>query len=410
MPTYHYSAKDVTGRMVTGDFSASSRFEALSQLHAKGLTVTDISDDDPRLGQREGNSRASLSTGLFSRRITLSEKSVFCRQLSISVEAGVPLRDAFENIAVDMDNPTFGIVLARVMKRLDDGMTMSQAISPESRVFDRLFVALIKAAEESGSITETLKYLALSMERADKLGRKIKSLIAYPIFVGFFFIVVSLIMTVFVLPKFQTIFSSFGGRLPKLTQVVFQINTFIVSNSALIFLVLAAIIVLVVLYCRTPVGRLQRDSLLLRMPVVGPIIRKVSVARFCRNLGIMVKGGVPVTTAIEIATEILGNKAMESTLKATRERIMSGGDIAGSLDPKTFPRLVVRMVGVGEQSGRLPDVLDKVADLYEDQAEGAMMIATALFEPLIIIVFGCMILVLVMAVYLPVFSAASVMR
>lgn len=410
MPTYHYSAKDVTGRIVTGDFSASSRFEALSQLHAKGLTVTDISDDDPRSGQDTKQTGANRLAGLFGRRITLSEKSVFCRQLSISVEAGVPLREAFENIAVDLDNPAFGVVLARVMKRLDEGMTMSQAVSPEPKVFDRLFVALIKAAEESGSITETLKYLAASMERADKLARKIKSIIAYPIFVGFFFIVVSLIMTLFVLPKFQTIFSSFGGRLPKLTQVVFMVNSFIVSNSAFIFLGLGVVIVLVVLYCKTPVGRLQRDALLLRMPVVGSIIRKIAVARFCRNLGIMVKGGVPVATAIEIAAEILGNKAMESTLKATRERIMSGSDIAGSLDRKTFPRLVVRMVGVGESSGRLPDVLDKVADLYEDQAEGSIMMATSLFEPFIIIVFGCLILVLVMAIYLPVFSAASTMR
>lgn len=409
MPTYHYSAKDVTGRMVTGEYSASSRFEALSQLHGKGLTVTDISDDNPvaKTGKNDG---VSTRMATFQRSISLSERSVFCRQLSISVESGVPLREAFENIAVDIDNPAFRNVLLRVMKRLDDGLTMSQAISGESKAFDRLFVALIKAAEESGSITETLKYLAVSMERADRLSRKIKSIVAYPIFIGFFFVVISLIMTLFVLPKFQSVFASFGGRLPKLTQVVFAINTFIVKNSPVIILLIVVAVVALILYCRTVTGRKQRDAFLLRMPVVGNIIRKIAVARFCRNLGIMVKGGVPVATAIEIAAEILGNKSMESTLKATRERIMAGNDIASSLDKKTFPRLVVRMVSVGESSGRLPDVLEKVADLYEDQAEGAIMMATSLFEPVIIIVFGCLILVLVMAIYLPVFTAAGTMR
>lgn len=409
MPTYRYSAKDANGRMVTGEFSAASRFEVLSQLHGKGLTVTDISDDGPAVIAGKGEGVKSRWV-LFSRPISLSERSVFCRQLSISVESGVPLREAFENIAADIDNPTFKVVLERVMKRLDDGQTMSQAISPEPKAFDKLFVALIKAAEESGSITETLKYLAISMERADRLARKIKSIVAYPIFIGFFFVLISLIMTLFVLPKFQSVFASFGGRLPKLTQVVFSINTYIVNNSAWIILLIVLVVASLILYWRTPTGRKQRDALLLRMPVVGDIIRKIAVARFCRNLGIMVKGGVPVATAIEIAAEILGNKSMEATLKSTRDRIMAGNDIASSLDKKTFPRLVVRMVSVGESSGRLPDVLEKVADLYEDQAEGAIMVATSLFEPIIIIVFGCLILILVMAIYMPVFGAAGTMR
>jgi type IV pilus assembly protein PilC len=409
MPTYQYAAKDVTGRMVTGSFTAVSRFEALSQLHAKGLTVTDITDDEP-VARARGDSNSSSRTALFQRAISLSDRAVFCRQLSISVESGVPLREAFENIALDLDNPSFKLVLNRVMKRLDDGLTMSQAIVGEAKAFDRLFVALIKAAEESGSITETLNYLATSMEKADKLARKIKSIVAYPIFIGIFFIVISLIMTLFVLPKFQTAFATFGGKLPKLTQIVFSANAFIISHAALIFLGLAGIVIALVLYCRTVAGRKQRDAFLLRLPVVGDIIRKIAVARFCRNLGIMVRGGVPVTTAIEVAAEILGNKSMEATLKATRDRIMAGNDIASSLDRKTFPRLVIRMVSVGESSGRLPDVLAKVADLYEDQAEGSIMMATSLFEPVIIIVFGCMILVLVMAIYLPVFTAAGTMR
>lgn len=410
MPTYQYSARDVAGRIVVGEIMATTRFEALSQLHSRGLIVSEISDDAAKMAvSAPGALKLSLRR-LFRRAITLSEKSVFCRQLSISVGSGVPLREALETIAEDMDNRAYQETLYRVLKRLDDGLTFSQAIGNEVHAFDRLFVALIKAAEESGSMTETLDYLAMAMEKNDRLARKIGSVVAYPIFVACFFVVVSVIMTLFVLPRFQSIFSDTGGDLPRLTRMVFSVNGFIIANTFWIFAGIFMVITLGVLYGRTVVGRCNLDRLMLRLPVVGEIIRKIAVARFCRNLGIMLHGGVPVGSAIEIAAEVLGNKAMEKTLRQTRDRIMAGNDIATSLDKTVFPRLVVRMVSVGEASGKLPEVMGKVADVYEDQAEGAIMVAMALIEPLIIVVFGCMILVLVMAVYLPVFSAAGHIR
>ncbi|MEI8351345.1 MAG: type II secretion system F family protein, partial [bacterium] len=168
-----------------------------------------------------------------------------------------------------------------------------------------------------------------------------------------------------------------------------------------------AVTVLVMLYVKTPSGRENYDRLLLKIPFFGDCIRKMAVARFCRNLGVMLKGGVPVTSAITIAAEVLGNRAIEASLKNSYERIISGSDIASSLDQTMFPRLVVRMVGVGESSGRLPEVLEKVSDVYEDQVEGSIMVATSMFEPVIIVVFGCIILVLVLAIYLPIFTMAS---
>jgi type IV pilus assembly protein PilC len=293
------------------------------------------------------------------------------------------------------------------MQGLDEGLPFSQAIGRESGVFDRLFLALIRAAEESGSMTETLGYLATALEKSDKLARKVRSIMAYPIFIGVFFVIVIVIMTLFILPRFQEVFAGFGGKLPLLTRVVLGGNKFIITHLLEIMAIILGAIVLVMVYVRTSVGRTQRDAFLLKLPIAGNLIRKISVARFCRNLGIMLRGGVPVTTAITIAAEVLGNRAMEATLRRTHDRIVEGNDIASSLDTKAFPRLVVRMVGVGESSGRLPEVLDKVADLYEDQIEGSIMVATALFEPFIIIFFGCIILVFVMAIYLPVFTVAA---
>lgn len=409
MSEYRYSAKDRSGRTVAGTCSALTRFEALSQLQAKGLTVTEISDEALGVGGVE-MVKVQARKGLLLRRVTLSEKAVFCRQLSISVSAGIPLRESFESITADLENLEFRRILERVLKRLDDGAPFSQAIAGESKVFDRLFIALIKTAEESGSLTETLNYLANSMEKGDKLSRKIKSIVAYPVFVACFFVIISVLMTLFVLPKFQDIFTGYGNDLPKLTRIVFATNGFVIHNILWIGLIIAGVVIGSTLYGRTPAGRMRIDGWLVKMPLTGEIIRKLAVARFCRNFGIMMKGGVPVATAIEIAAEVLGNKVMEDSLKGTRNRIVAGNNIASSLDKVVFPRLVARMVGVGEASGRLPEVLEKVSDVYEEQVEGTIMMAISLFEPIIIAVFGGLILLLVLAIYMPVFSAAGHMH
>ena len=406
MPDYRYSAKDSSGREVAGVYSAASRFEALSQLHERGLTVTDISDEGVGIGGLEVV-KVPVKKGVGFGGISMAEKAIFCRQLSISVSAGIPLLESLESIAADLENGAFRRVLERVLKKLDDGAPFSQAIAGEPKVFDRLFVSLIRTAEEAGSLTETLNYLATSMEKNDRLARKIKSIMAYPMFIGGFFILISGIMTVFVLPQFQDIFAGYGNNLPKLTRMVFAFNTFLIHNTLWIFLGIVAAIVLGTMYAATSVGRLQIDGVVMRLPIFGDIVRKLAVSRFCRNFGIMMAGGVPVATAIEIAAEVLGNKVMEASMKSTRNKIMAGNSIASSLDKKVFPRLVARMVGVGESSGRLPEVLTKVADVYEDQVEGTIMVAISLLEPIIIAVFGGLILLLVMAIYLPVFSSAG---
>jgi type IV pilus assembly protein PilC len=414
MPIFHYTARDAKGLSLSGEIEAPSKYEALSQLYARGLTVLGVKEGAGEAGgtptMRARIPDAKIRKGWLVRRISVTEKALFCRQLSISVSSGISLREAIETIMTDQENLAFRDVLQRVMRGLDDGMPFSQAIAGDSKVFDRLFIALIKAAEESGSMLETLNYLAMAMEKSDKLARKIRSITAYPVFIGVFFIIVTAIMTLFVLPKFQDIFANFGGKLPLLTRMVLGGNRFILDNLGLILAGILAVVVTLVLYVRTPAGRMQRDRLLLRLPLIGELIRKVSVARFCRNFGIMIRGGVPVTTAITIASEVLGNRAMEETLRKTHDRIVQGNDIASSLDRNAFPRLAVRMVAIGESSGRMPEVLEKVADLYEDQVEGSIMVITSLFEPFIIIFFGCIILVLVMAVYLPVFTVAGTAR
>jgi type IV pilus assembly protein PilC len=409
MPDFRYSAKDKNGREVSGVYSAATRFEVLSRLRERGITVTDISSDFVSVEDSE-SVRAPATNRVYFVRVSISDKALFCRQLSISVGSGIPLLESLQSITADMENGGFRRVLERVLKKLDDGAPFSVAISGEPKVFDRLFVALIKTAEEAGSLTETLNYLATSMEKSARLASKIKSIVAYPVFVGFFFILVSCIMTLFVLPRFQAIFAGYKSGLPPLTRMVFAVNSFIIHNSLWLFLGMAGAVALGIMYAATPAGRMQIDGMVVRLPIVGDIVRKLAVSRFCRNFGIMMAGGVPVATAIEIAAEVLGNKVMEKSMKASRDRIVAGSNIASSLDKKVFPRLVARMVGVGESSGRLPEVLTKVADVYEEQVESTILMAISLLEPILIAVFGGLILVLVMAIYLPVFGAAGQMR
>jgi type IV pilus assembly protein PilC len=408
MNIYQYSARDSSGTVVKASLEAATRFDALAVLQSRGLTVIDLKGGEAAELLAEQKAKPSPKPSwTFDFKIPLSDRAAFCRQLAVSVGAGITLRESLETISEDMENPAFRSILKKVGARLDDGQTFSQALTGHEKIFNKLFVALIRAAEESGSMPQTLDYLANSMEKADKLDHKIRSITAYPIFVGVVFFIVAIIMTVFVLPSFQKVFSSFNADLPFLTRSVLAGNRFILSHGMVIILTIVLFAALFTGYIRTISGRIVFDRLVLRVPFFGACLRKLAVSRFSRNLGIMVSSGVPIASALAITSEVLGNKAMEGALKLSLQRVIAGSDISSSLDPKMFPRLMIRMIRTGESSGRLPEILNKISDMYEDQVENAVLMATSLFEPVIICVFGAIILVLVLAVYLPVFTVAT---
>jgi type IV pilus assembly protein PilC len=354
-----------------------------------------------------GGDRPRLRSG----RIGPRDLAIFFRQLAISVNAGVALRDSIESITADLDHAAFRSVLLRVGERLHDGQSFSEALASEGRVFPRISVALIRTAEEAGSMAQTLDQLAASIEKNVALTRKIRSITAYPVFVAFFFAVVVGVMTFFIVPKFQDLFGGGEAELPLLTRLVFRANKAVLGNAVPIFVVLGVCAGGLFAWSRTAAGQLGIDRFLLRLPLLGASLKKLAIARFCKNLSIMIRGGVPIATAIEITAAVSGNKAIEKALLGARDRIMRGSDITtGLADEGLFPRLLIRMVGVGEASGRLPEVLDRVAASYEDDVEGSIMTVTALFEPIIIVSFGAVVLTFVMAIYLPVFTAASHMR
>lgn len=258
-------------------------------------------------------------------------------------------------------------------------------------------------------MAETLDEMATTMEKSDALSRKIKSIMAYPIFVAGFFVLVLVIMTVFILPQFQSIFDDWDAKLPALTVTVFALNKFMLKHAVIEVTVLLALVGGFIAWKRTARGRAQWDSFILRTPLIGPVLQQICLARFCKYFSMMVRGGVPIASALEISATVAGNRQIERHVLAAREQIMLGSDIASALarQGELFPRLLVRMISIGESSGRLPVVLDKVAETYESRVEASIATVTALLEPVIIVFFGGLILLFVMAVYLPVFSTAS---
>lgn len=420
MGMFSYIAKNKEGSEIRSTVEASTRLEALESLRKKGLTVVDLFGIE-RQGagaahkkittKPEPETKTKAKSSIFAAKVKMGDLAIFCRQLAISVNAGVPLRDALETIGLDLEQPALKVAVLDIVAQLNTGKNFSEAVSNHPKIFNVMFCGLIRVAEESGKLPGTLKQLADYLERTDKLQRRMKAMAAYPTFIGGFFVVVCMIMTFFILPQFTDIFGGFGAKLPVFTTVVFGINDFFVNHVIEIFAGVFILTTVLVIYGRTPNGAYRKDNLKLKAPYAGDLIMKYVLARFCRSLAIMVHSGVPISTAMEICSQATGNQVLERTVLEARDRILTGHGIADSLaQSKMFPGLVVRMVGVGEDSGQLPEVLEKVADLYEDQVEISIMTTMALFEPVIICVFGAFVLIIVLAIYLPIFSVGSAVR
>lgn len=418
MIKFNYVAKTKEGKEVRSSLTASSRLQALELLRKKGLTIIDLvgaeeqikppvkSSANPDMATKKKGISISLTNN-----VKMTDLAIFCRQLAISVNAGVPLRDALEGIGAELEHPVLKRTTNKMVAQLREGKSFSEVVCQHPRVFNLMFQGLVKVAEESGKLPSTLESLASYLERADRLQRRIKAMAAYPAFIGIFFVIVCLIMTLFILPQFTDIFAGLGSELPPFTRLVFGINNFVVEHFILIFIATVVLIAALVTYGRTPSGSYRKDQLKLALPQSGDLLKKYILARFCRSMAIMVHSGVPISNALEICADATGNQVLRRNVMHAREMILTGARIAASME-KTgiFPGLIVRMVTVGEDSGQLPEVLDSVSDLYEDQVEVSIMTFMALFEPIIICVFGGFVLMLILAIYMPIFSVGLSVR
>ncbi|MDR3669404.1 MAG: type II secretion system F family protein [Holophaga sp.] len=343
-------------------------------------------------------------------KVKAKDLAIFTRQFSVMIDAGLPLVQCLEILGAQQVDKGFQKTIAAVRQDVEQGATLQTAMSKHPKVFNDLYVNMVGAGEAGGILDLILQRLSGYIEKAVKLTGKVKGAMTYPITVILIAIAVVGIIMVKVIPVFSQMYEGMGSSLPFPTQVCIMISNVIIHY----FLLLVVLVVLVVIgikyYYKTPVGRLAIDTFVLKIPIIGDMLRKVAVARFCRTLGTLTSSGVPILEGMDITARTAGNMVIQNAIMKSREAVEQGRNIAGPLaETKVFPPMVIQMVGVGEATGALDAMLSKVADFYEDEVDNAVAAMTAMMEPLIIAILGGVIGFIVVAMYMPIFNLANVM-
>jgi type IV pilus assembly protein PilC len=333
---------------------------------------------------------------------------IFTRQFSTMIDAGLPLVQGLTILAEQSENKTFQIVLRQITKDVEGGATLGEALKKHPKLFDDLFVNLVAAGEVGGILDTILNRLAAYIEKAEKLKSQIKGAMTYPIVVVAIAIIVIAVILIFVIPVFQDMFASFGKALPVPTQIVVAMSNFMKSNIHYLIAGFIALGFVFKKYRNSKTGRRQTDALSLKLPVFGDLLRKTAVARFTRTLGTMLQSGVPILDGLEIVAKTSGNVILEEVIYDVRSSIAEGQTISEPLgETDIFPRMVVQMISVGEATGALDTMLEKIADFYDEEVDAAVDALTSMLEPLLMLFLGGSIGGLVVAMYLPIFSMAG---
>ena len=401
MPVYKWVAETKKGKILKGELEAADERIAQLQLRRRNLAIKKIKAKPKDLFE---------NVAFFQPKITAKDVVIFTRQFSTMIDAGLPLVQGLTILAEQTENKTFQNVLKQVTKDVEGGSSLAEALKKHPKVFDDLYANLVAAGEVGGILDTILQRLAAYIEKAEKLKSRIKGAMTYPIIVVAIAVLVIAVILIFVIPVFQEMFSSFGKALPVPTQLVVNLSEFLKGN---IHYVIGALIVFVFAfkkYRNTKKGRKQTDALALKLPVFGNLLKKTAVARFTRTLGTMISSGVPILDALEIVAKTSGNVILEEIIYDVRSAIAEGQTIAEPLsEAEIFPRMVVQMISVGEATGALDTMLNKIADFYDDEVDAAVEALTSMLEPLLMVFLGGSIGGLVIAMYLPIFQMAAAM-
>ena len=400
MPVYNWQGRTREGAKKKGILEAGNEAAATAQLRSQGVLPTKI-----RLRPKDLEEIFTFLQG----RVKTKDLVVFTRQFAVMIDAGLPLVQCLQILGDQSENKTLQRVIREVRNEVEAGSTFAEALAKHPKVFDDLYVNLVAAGEVGGILDTILNRLAVQLEKADKLMRQFKGAMVYPITVSAIAIGVVILLLVKVIPVFEKMFQDFGGTLPAPTQLVIELSNWMQDYVAFC---LAGLAVAAVLHSqarsRSPVYRYQTDRLKLALPLFGTIIKKVAVARFTRTLGTMIASGVPILDALEIVSKTAGNKVIEAEVQETRTSISEGKTIAEPLqNSKVFPGMMVQMIAVGEETGNMEVMLNKVADFYDDEVDTAVAALTSMLEPLLMVFMGGSIGSILIAMYLPIFTIAD---
>ena len=396
---YIWKGKSAKGEALSGEYEADSQNEVGAYLRKRRIVITKIKKK-PKDIQIKFLQKKSVG---------VKDLSVFTRQFATMVNAGLPLVQCLDVLGRQLDKPHFKTVVQQVMTDVEGGSTLAEALDKHPKVFSDLFVNMIAAGEAGGILDVILSRLAVFLEKADALQRKVKGAMTYPIIVLTVAGGACIFMLMFVIPVFAKMFSDFGGELPAPTRFVMNISIFLRSYW---WAIGGGSVIATILYKRfraTDKGEMILDRMALKIPILGTVLLKSGVARFTRTLGTLIGSGVPILQGLEITSRTAGNRVMQKAIQDTSESISQGDTIASPLkESGVFPPMVVQMISIGEQTGALDEMLSKIADFYDDEVDAAVDALTAAIEPLMIVVMGTMVGGMLVAMYLPMFKMSEI--
>jgi len=396
MNTYQYNAKDKNGHTVIGTLDAASEAEVAESLHKKELIVVSI------------NSVKKKNIKARDKKVKLDDLVIFSRQLATMIDAGIPLVQSLGILGEQVENVGLKNVVIMVRQDIEAGMSFCDALAKHPHVFSELFINMSRAGEASGMLDEVLDRLATYLEKSAALARKVKASLVYPAVVVSMAILITAVLLLKVVPTFKGIFESLGGQLPLPTRILIGVSD--VLRKWFIFFVGLMVIFsfLFKRYISTEKGRYNFDAQKLKLFVLGPVFRKVAIAKFSRTFSTLVKSGVVILSALEIVGKTSGNKVVEKTLGNCRSAVRDGEPISQPLAKSgVFPPMVCRMISVGEQTGQLEKMLSKIADFYDEQVDAAVAGLTSMIEPLVIAFLGIVIGGIVISLFLPIFKISE---
>jgi len=394
MPIYQYSAKDKTGKPVTGILEVPSETEVANLLHLKELVIVSV---------KEIKKKPVLKVR--GRKIKLDDLVVFSRQLATMIDAGIPLVQALGILVEQIDNKNLKSVVMMVRQDIEAGMSFCDALAKHPSVFSDLYVNMSRAGEASGMLNDVLDRLSSYLEKTAALTRKVKASLVYPAVVISMAIVITTVLLLKVVPTFKGIFEMLGGKLPLPTRILISVSDGLRSYFIIAVVTLVVLSALFKKYISTEKGRYNFDLLMLKVPVLGPLFQKVAVAKFSRTFATLMKSGVLVLNALDIVGKTAGNKVLELAVGNCRKAVRDGELISTPLAKSgVFPLIVCRMIGVGEQTGQLEKMLLKIADFYDEQVDAAVAGLTSMIEPMVIALLGTVVGGIVIALFMPIFK------
>lgn len=397
--TYMWKGRSPNGDILSGEYVTDTKDELVGYLRKRKIIITSVREKSKSMNFKLPGSD----------RVTVKDLGVFTRQFATMINAGLPLVQCLGILSQQVEKEFMRTSINRVMTDVEGGSTLGEAMQRHPKMFSQLYVNMVEAGEAGGILDLILMRLATYLEKADALQRKVKSALTYPTVVSLVAVGASVFMLMFIIPTFAKMFVDFGGELPMPTRIVMGISDFLRDYWFFLAAGITGTVIGIQRYYKTKSGRLVIDKFLLSIPVLGTVVRKGAVARFTRTLGTLISSGVPILHGLDITARTAGNKVIENAIIATRESISQGNTIAEPLRAsKVFPPMVTQMISVGEQTGALDEMLEKIAEFYDSEVDSAVDALTSIIEPVMIVVMGVLVGGMLIAMYLPMFKIVAV--